>query len=413
MSTGLLVLALSGVASAAPIVVVQNNADSGLGSLRQALLAVDPGGTIVIPAGVGQITLTSGQLNVSTSMTIEGAGSAQTVISGGHNSRVFSIFGSPTVTIEGVQIINGEVNSPGLEVFGGGIEQAGGSLTVANSIISQNTLETGNNGFPKGAGIGSRTGATSLTLRNTIVADNVIHGQTSWGGGIFVAGASLNIEGGAVKGNTVEGSTAIGGGAAFRGTRASISHVAFTGNELRFFGPAILGEGGGLSMENGTGNVLDGLTIARNRAVLNDATNENANLRGAGVLAAAAGTAIVNSTITANTASAIVNGNGRAVGGGLLLAAPTGIVASTIAGNTALASGTGAVEAGGDLAFQGIGSVRMKLKLAAGATGTVILKPTANEKRLVGLPGKLRVVVKATLAGGKGKVPRPLHFELR
>lgn len=369
LATGLVVLLLSGVASATPQVIVQNNADSGAGSLRQAILSVDPGGTIVIPASVGEITLTSGRLLIEKSMTIEGAGAAQTVVSAGNNSQVFAVTGTPTVTIEGVQIINGMVNSPGMEVYGGGIEQSGGSLTVADSLISQNTLETGTTGFPKGAGIGVKTGATSLTLRNTIVADNRGHGFHSWGGGVYVAGASLTIEGGAVKGNTIEGSTAIGGGLVFKGTQATISHVALTGNELRFFGTPILGEGGGLALEGGTGDVLDGVTIARNRAILNDAINENATVRGAGAGLGAAGASLVNSTITGNTASATVKSNGRVVGGGLFLSQPTSLVGSTIAANTAVASGTAATtEAGGDLAVQDAGSATIRDTIVAAGT---------------------------------------------
>jgi hypothetical protein len=345
--TGLVALLFCGVASAAPQVVVQNNADSGAGSLREAIVKVDPGGTIVIPASVGEITLTTGQLTIETSMTIEGAGSAQTVISGNHESRAFFIFGSPTVTIEGVQIINGLVNSPGSEVFGGGIEQTGGSLTVADSLISQNTLETGT-GVPKGAGIGAKPGATSLTLRNTIVADNTERGVHSWGGGVDAEGPSLTIEGGAVKGNTVEGSTAIGGGINFKGTQASISHVAITGNELRFFGPGILGEGGGLALESGTGNTLEGVTIARNHATINDPTAENVTLIGGGG-ALIAGAAIVNTTIADNSITENIKEDGTAFGGGLGVTAPTTIVNSTLVGNELGGEGMALQTEGGDL----------------------------------------------------------------
>jgi hypothetical protein len=56
---------------------------------------------------------------------------------------------------------------------------------------------------------------------------------------------------------------------------------------------------------------------------------------------------------------------------------------------------------------------KAKLKLAAGATKKVPLKLTRIGKQLVARPGKLPLVVTATLAGGKGSVPRPLRFKLR
>jgi len=55
---------------------------------------------------------------------------------------------------------------------------------------------------------------------------------------------------------------------------------------------------------------------------------------------------------------------------------------------------------------------KAKLRLAVGTTRKVTLKLTGKGKRLVDQPGKLPVVVKATLSGGKGSVPKPLHFQL-
>ena len=246
--TGILALLLAGTAAAAPTVVVQNGNDSGAGSLRKAIEEVDPGGTIVIPASVGEISLTSGQLEIFNSLTIEGAGPGQTTISAGRHSRVIIIKGSPTVTIEGVQIAEGKLDFPGQGVAGAGIDQTGGNVTVANSLIDENEIETGSTGFPYGAGIAS-SGATSLTLRDTVVSDNRIHGLHNWGAGVNVEGANLTIEGGSIKGNTSEGFSMFGGGLYFDGTKASLSQVAITGNEIRPIGNVMIqGQGAGMEI---------------------------------------------------------------------------------------------------------------------------------------------------------------------
>lgn len=345
---GMLALLLPGAASAAPTVVVQNNNDAGAGSLRQAILDVDAGGKIVIPASVGEISLTTGQLTIQQSMTIEGAGAARTAISAGGSSRVILVSGTPIVTIEGMQIINGKVTAPGAEVFGGGIEQTGGSLTVVNCVVSGNSLETGSTGFPKGGGIGVKTGSTGLTLRNTVVADSVVHGFHDWGGGVYVDGPSLTIEGGSVKGNTAEGLSMFGGGIYFDGTQASLSRVAITGNEIRPTGtPMAEGFGAGLEIDGGTGNTLEGVTIARNRATIIDLTAENITLIGGGALIA--GAAILNTTIASNSITENIDNLGTALAGGLGLTNSATIVNSTLVGNEIHGEGTALQSEGGDL----------------------------------------------------------------
>ncbi len=384
---GMLALLVPGAASAAPTVIVQNDNDAGAGSLRQAILDVDPGGRIVIPASVGEISLTSGQLTIQKSMTIEGAGAAQTAISGGGSSRVILVSGTPIVTLEGMQIINGKVTAPGAEVFGGGIEQTGGSLTVVDCVVSENSIETGSTGFPKGGGIGVKSGSTSLTLRNAVVADNVVHGFHDWGGGVYVDGPSLTIEGGSVKGNTAEGLSMFGGGIYFDGTQASLSHVAITGNEIRPTGtPMVAGFGAGLEIDGGTGNTLEGVTIARNRATINDLSAENVNLIGGGAFIA--GAAILNSTIANNSITENIKHLGTALGGGLAVTGSTTIVDSTLVGNEIHGEGTAFQPEGGDVwvaaKVQAAGSIFAAGTVPGGGQNCAIQHPNGELTSLGG-----------------------------
>src|SRR5262245_47333824 len=74
---------------------VLNRADSGEGSLRQAVLdanAQSGADTIHFADGLhGTIVLTGGQLSVTDDLTIDGPGAKQLAVSGNLQSRIFSI----------------------------------------------------------------------------------------------------------------------------------------------------------------------------------------------------------------------------------------------------------------------------------------------------------------------------------
>ena len=65
--------------------VVTNLDDSGPGSLREALALIADGGTITFDPGLagGTMTLTSGQLTIDSSVTIDASAAAPVTISGG------------------------------------------------------------------------------------------------------------------------------------------------------------------------------------------------------------------------------------------------------------------------------------------------------------------------------------------
>ena len=79
---------------------VQNLADSGPGSLRQAVLDADaqPGPNVIRFAEHlhGTIALTSGELDITGNLTIDGPGEKRLTVSGNNASRVFNISGSTT-----------------------------------------------------------------------------------------------------------------------------------------------------------------------------------------------------------------------------------------------------------------------------------------------------------------------------
>src|SRR4051794_29550197 len=103
---------------------VINLLDGGAGSLRAAVVAANanPGADAIDFATTGTITLTSGQLDVTDSLTINGPGAGALTVSGNHVSRVLGLYGNPTVSIADLTVANGSSSQ------GGGIYMTGGNL---------------------------------------------------------------------------------------------------------------------------------------------------------------------------------------------------------------------------------------------------------------------------------------------
>src|SRR5262245_36581100 len=154
------------------IFTVSNLADSGGGSLRQAILDANSqagADTIVFDQQVtGTIALTSGQLTVTDSVLIAGPGADRLAVSGGGNSRIFSVLGSVDVTIGGLTAADGFVFSqdvaPGL-VLGGGLLNLGGYVTLRQVQFSNNTALAPSLGVLAIGGAVANVGAgSSLTV---------------------------------------------------------------------------------------------------------------------------------------------------------------------------------------------------------------------------------------------------------
>src|SRR5439155_19919117 len=133
------------IAAHATTILVTNTNDSGPGSLRQALVDANDGDTIDATGISGVITLTSGELLVDKSVTINAAGADVLAVDGNATSTVFQIDSGKIVTISGLTIRNGQGN------FGGGILNGdSATLTIINSTLSGNTGGNGGGSFNSG-----------------------------------------------------------------------------------------------------------------------------------------------------------------------------------------------------------------------------------------------------------------------
>src|SRR5580704_7824562 len=113
---------------------VTNLFDSGAGSLRAAIAVANSGDTIDFAHGLqGTITLTSGELPISDSVTIDGPGANKLSVSGNDASRVFDISGSASATIAGLTITQGRATA------GGGILlQGSAALSISRCTLTDN-----------------------------------------------------------------------------------------------------------------------------------------------------------------------------------------------------------------------------------------------------------------------------------
>ncbi len=165
LSVAALAAMLGGPAVQAATFSVTSLADSGPGSLRQAVADANANaGTDVITfATSGTIVLTGGELSIADDLTVQGPGAGRLAIDGNGSSRVFAISGTGTdVTISGLTIRNGAVTGAN----GGGIYvSAGNTLALLGSTVSGNRA-SGNGGGIAAAGALRRPAvvASSSTL---------------------------------------------------------------------------------------------------------------------------------------------------------------------------------------------------------------------------------------------------------
>src|SRR5205085_1538603 len=132
-----------------------------------------PAGTFTLTrAGAGEDAAATGDLDITDALTIQGAGSGQTIIDVGALDRVFQIAASVPVSISGVTIRNGSAPATaGDQGEGGGIYIRGNfALTPATTIMLTDVVITGCKAAEDGGGVACDAGNTTLVLTGTTVS---------------------------------------------------------------------------------------------------------------------------------------------------------------------------------------------------------------------------------------------------
>lgn len=161
----LMAMVLAGPAQAAPFAVT-NTADSGAGSLRQAIS--DANGSVgedtiaFDPSLSGQTITLGSQLAVADSagLTIDG-GSANITVSGNNAVRVLDVRSGAKLTLNNLTVANGR------GAGGGGIYN-NGTLMVTNSTLSGNSAP-----YVSTSGGGIENNAGTLTVTNSTLWGNI------------------------------------------------------------------------------------------------------------------------------------------------------------------------------------------------------------------------------------------------
>ncbi len=251
-------VALSRSAQATGYQVVNTN-DSGSGSLR-LMVATAPSGEVIdfAPSLSGQtIRLTSGELNVTNSISITAAGLPDGIIISGNNScRIMTVTNSSTaVTLSNLTLVNGNgfssvaTSGQGAAILNQGLmrligcticsnnagfgairQQVSGTMWMTNCTLS------GNNSTNEAGAYFGATGSSVTMIHCTISSNNA----TTKGGGVRLAGGLGFFTNTIISGNTVAGN--------LTASEANLAGFGITnGNNLVVTNPslAVLGYYGG------------------------------------------------------------------------------------------------------------------------------------------------------------------------
>jgi hypothetical protein len=215
---------------------VTNNLDSGPGSLRAEIAAAKPRDAIAFAQSLdGQtIKLTSGELDITKNLTIQGPGAGQLTVSGGGWTRVFEVAKGSNVSLSNLTISQGYASAGD----GGGIYiDYRGTLTVSGCILSGNTAYRGGGIFNYGGG--------TVTISNSTLSGNSAGDPASAGegGAIYNNGNNGGTE--TISGCTLSSNTAYQGGGIFNGGAAplTVSGCTVSGNTAYYEGGGVYNAG--------------------------------------------------------------------------------------------------------------------------------------------------------------------------
>ena len=189
--------------------VVTTNADSGAGSLRQAVIDACPGSTITFQAGVSPVTLTTAQIVINKNLTIDGGtGATVTRSAVAPNFRIFQVNGGSRSRVPKT-------------------DRQQRKRSKWRRYLQQRHSDTyGTVPYPVIQLLGSEAGFSALEAL-TIIDSTFSGNQAGNAGGFFQAFANLNMSGSTVSGNTT---TFQGAGLNIQDANATITNSTISGN---------------------------------------------------------------------------------------------------------------------------------------------------------------------------------------
>lgn len=370
--------------------VVTSTADSGPGSLRQAILDAASGDTITFTNTLSGATilLTGGtQLLLDKSLTINGDSLSNGIsIDGNANSRIFELQAGTTNHLISLTLTNGYPSGNGgaisiqagafasisnctlignlagpISARGGGVNNDG-TLDITDSSIKGNTAAT----FGLGTGGGIHNGDNgTLFLAGCVLSGNA-DGTSGNGGGAIYNRNSATITSCILSNNSAAGG---GGGVVnFQNSSLSVSNSLFTGNTTTS------SSGGGIAGYNGVlmlnGVIFHGNSAPAGGGVLAQGTmgmtdclftnNTAATFQGGAIEFEITTGVVARCTFVANVAT-------TDAGAISMQSGDVTVSSSTLTDNTSGNGGGGIYQAGGTLVLNGATIVSNAAEVSGGA----------------------------------------------
>lgn len=303
-------------------------------------------GAPVGPPTVETMTMEGTLPTITTAVTIIGEGAAVTTVDL-NGTGPLSVQGDLDLLLRGFTVRNGVA---ALGTGGGGLRVEGGARLVAEDVHLLGNRAAAGAGGVGGGGLLLQGVGTTGELTDVVVDDNVAEGGLSGGGVLVRLDAALSTTGGSVSGNT--GDTG-GGFDVTDGSSVTLDGTVIDGNEAT--GTTLFGNGGGIHANASATVTATDVMITNNTAVSgggalfwDDAVvsisgseisdNESFGLGGGLNVGAATDLTLTQTTISGNSTGV------NAAGGLLLQGTATGaLVDVTITANTAADGGGGLV----------------------------------------------------------------------
>ncbi|AFY58386.1 hypothetical protein Riv7116_6028 [Rivularia sp. PCC 7116] len=352
------------------IITVTSTADSGEGTLREAILNANSGDTVRFDSALAnkKITLTSGQLDIDKDLSIDGADAENFTISGNKSSRVFFVgrgkdFTLKNLTVSDAKAVSGKVKDNKAELRGGGVfADDYATLTIDNVEFKDNVADRGagiyldyrsqgtvlnssfdnNDGTPANSGFSAGAIAAQQTQGLTVENSRFTNNKGITGGAIYSLLGPLTVENSVFLKNSAKD----GGGAIFTdgaspgGPRGSepgtiaIRNSQFEGNEAA-------GHGGGLFLFS----YKQDKVFVEDSTVINNSLSKSSKgiALGGGIRGGLGELTIRNTTIADNTS--------EMQGGGLWYDGPNPLTIenTTLSGNRAVSDDEETFDAGGGI----------------------------------------------------------------
>jgi hypothetical protein len=353
---GPLIMLTSSTASANAALVVSTLADTGAGSLRQAMDDANAAAgidTITFTAGLtGTIDVLSDLPRLDEGIDLQGPGASVITIDGGWTDAGGSSTGSTLFVFYDIDVAEGASTISGVTITGGNgsnnADNSGGAiqkfygdadLTIADVVL------TGNFADGDGGAVSLYDTDGTVTIRDSVISNNV---AGEGGGALYSDGENalyLNLINVEIIGNTA----ADGGGLYLRDTYTSIIDSTIDRNVAEGEGGGIYAREGSLTISNTTisgneghiGGGIYAMNLYSDLMILNSTISGNHSTNqstvdggGGGIYLDNNGAVLVQSTVTDNSSDAVSDAvGGIQSNGDPRVANDVTLIGSIVAGN--------------------------------------------------------------------------------